>query len=152
MARAKMATKQDTQATTDGQRTPTFKPVRPAVRFVLIAFGTLALGLGIVGLVFPILPTTPFLLIAAGCYVRSSERLFNWLIHHPRFGSAVRHYVAQKAIPLKVKIVSLTIAWVVLLGTALFLVDRVWLKGLLLAVAVAKTMFMTRIKTLEKAP
>jgi uncharacterized membrane protein YbaN (DUF454 family) len=111
--------------------------------------GTLALGIGAVGLFLPVLPTTPFLLIALGCYVRSSERLYTWLRQHPRFGPAVQNYVEKKGVPLRVKVISLTIAWAVLGGTAL-LIDRVPLQVLLIAVAVGKTFFMIRIKTLRQ--
>ena len=144
-----MATKQDAKLTTQEIPVPALKPLRPIIRIVLVGVGTATLGLGVVGLILPILPTTPFLLIAAGCYLRSSERLFNWLVHHPRLGLPVRRYIAQKAIPLKVKVISLAIAWLVLLGTALFLVDKVWLRGLLIALAVAKTVFMVRVQTLR---
>lgn len=137
-------------STARGPQGPAFKPLRPAARIVLVVLGTLALGLGIVGAVLPILPTTPFLLIAAGCYVRSSERLYNWLVEHERFGPAVRRYIRHKAIPLRVKIVSLAIAWAVLGGTALFLVDSLWVKALLIAVLLAKTAFMVRVPTLRQ--
>jgi uncharacterized membrane protein YbaN (DUF454 family) len=128
---------------------PAFKPLQPAARIALIVLGTLALAAGVVGLVLPVLPTTPFLLIATGCYVRSSERLYNWLRHHPRLGPPVRDYIARKGISLRVKVISLVIAWAVLGGTALLVVDRVPLKILLIAVAVAKTLFMIRVKTLR---
>lgn len=123
-----------------------FKPLPPAARIGLIVLGTLALGVGVVGVLLPVLPTTPFLLIALGCYVRSSERLYNWLRHHPRLGPSVRGYIENKGISLRVKVISLAVAWAVLGGTALW-TDRVALKALLIAVAVAKTLFMLRIKT-----
>ena len=122
----------------------------PLARVGLVALGTISLGAGIAGLFVPILPTTPLLLVAAGCYVRSSERLFNWLIHHPRLGPPVRRYVAQKAIPLKVKVISLIVAWIAL-GTAFFLIDSIWVKGVLVALAIVKTAFMIRVKTLGDA-
>ena len=139
----------DVQPIVYERQEPAFKPLPPVARIALVVFGTLALGLGVVGLVLPVLPTTPFLLIATGCYVRSSERLFNWLVHHPRLGPSIRGYVEKKGIPLRVKVISLAIAWAVLGGTALFVVERWPLKLVLFAVAVAKTVFMICIKTLS---
>jgi len=118
------------------------------VRLVLVVVGTLALALGVVGIFLPILPTTPLLLLAAGCYVRSSDRLARWLLNHPRLGAPVRTYVRQRAIPLKVKVVSLAVAWTMLGASALFLTERVWLKVLLIGIALAKTAFMLRVPTL----
>ena len=149
-AQKKMESKHQVESTTQEHQLPALKPVRPALRIVLLVGGTLALGVGIIGLVLPVLPTTPFLLIAAGCYIRSSPRLYHWLIHHPRLGPSVRRYIAQKAIPLQVKLISLAIAWAVLGGSALFLVQAWWLKGLLIAVALAKTAFMLRVATLDQ--
>jgi uncharacterized membrane protein YbaN (DUF454 family) len=132
------------------RQAPAFKPLPAAARIGLIVLGTLALGAGVVGLVLPVLPTTPFLLIAMGCYVRGSEQLYDWLRRHPRLGPSIQGYVEKKSIPLRVKVLSLAVAWVVLGGTALFVVERLPLKLLLIAVAVAKTVFMVRIKTYKK--
>jgi uncharacterized membrane protein YbaN (DUF454 family) len=89
-------------------------------------------------------------LVAAGCYVRSSERLYRWLVGHKRLGPALQRTIEQKAIPLQVKLVSLFIAWAALGASALWLVDRWWLRGLLIAVALAKTAFMVRVPTLRQ--
>lgn len=126
-----------------------YKPLRPVVRVILIILGTAALIVGIIGIYLPVLPTTPFLLMAAACYLRSSERLFNRLISHPRIGPHINLYLEKKAIPLKVKIISLVIAWSMLGGLALFVVESTIVKVLLLAVGVAKTIVMIRVKTLK---
>ncbi len=127
-----------------------YKPLRPFVRAILITLGTLALGIGIVGIYLPALPTTPFLLMAAACYMRSSERLFNWIVKHPRIGPQIQVYLARKAIPLKVKAFSLVVAWSMLLGLALFVVESTVMKALLIALAVIKTIIMVRVKTLRE--
>jgi uncharacterized membrane protein YbaN (DUF454 family) len=108
------------------------------------------LALGIVGIVLPVLPTTPFFMIAAGCYLRSSERMYHWLTNHPRLGKPLRLYLERRAIPLRVKVISLAIAWTLIGASAIFLVDSLWLRILLLAVAVAKTIFMALVKTLDE--
>ena len=67
------------------------------------AGGMLALGLGLIGVPLPLLPTTPFLLLAVFCFARSSPRLHDWLVHHPRFGPPIRNWRENGAISRKNK-------------------------------------------------
>ena len=119
------------------------------VRGLLIVVGTVFVVIGVIGVYVPGLPTTPFLLLAAACYLRSSERLYRWLVEHPRFGPGLRAMLEQKAVPRKVKVVSLVIAWVVLGSLALFVVESGWVKALLLGLGAVKTAFMLSLKTLH---
>jgi len=72
-------------------------------RVLWAAAGTLALIAGIVGIFVPLLPTTPFVLLAAFCFSRGSERCERWLLEHPRFGPMVRDWRARRAVPLRAK-------------------------------------------------
>ena len=76
------------------------------MRIFLILCGCLAVVLGILGIFLPLLPTTPFLLLAAACFFRSSPRLYNWLISHKRMGPYIRNFREHRAIPLKAKVIS----------------------------------------------
>lgn len=92
------------------------------MRPVWAALGFLALGLGIVGIALPLLPTVPFLLLAAWCFARSSERLHSWLMRHPRLGPPIRDWRARGAISRKAKIaasVSMLAVWLVSVGLKL---------------------------------
>ena len=82
------------------------------VRYVCLGVGSVALVLGIVGIFLPMWPTTPFLLLAAACFVRSSERLYTWLIEHEHLGRYVRDYMSGKGIPLRAKRIALVTMWV----------------------------------------
>lgn len=73
------------------------------MRLIWVAAGLLSLGLGIVGVFLPLLPTVPFLLLAAFCFARSSERLLNWLLSHPRFGPAIIDWRERGAVSLRAK-------------------------------------------------
>ncbi len=77
------------------------------MRTVFLAAGLGFVGLGFVGLFLPVLPTTPFLLLAVGCFSRSSERLENWLLDHPTFGPTLRGWRERGAIPARAKLAAL---------------------------------------------
>jgi hypothetical protein len=88
---------------------PTLAVHRPLWKRVLwVAAGAAALLTGIVGIFLPLLPTAPFVLLAAFCFARGSERCESWLLAHPRFGPMVRNWRDHRAIPLRVK----QLAWV----------------------------------------
>ena len=75
-----------------------FREVRqPWLRAVLLAAGWLSVALGVIGIFLPVLPTTPFLLLAAACFVRSSQRVYIWLVTHPRLGPWIRDYLDGEA-------------------------------------------------------
>jgi hypothetical protein len=76
------------------------------MRVVCVAFGLLSLGLGIVGIFVPLLPTTPFLLLSAWLLSRGSSRLHRWMMEHPRFGPPVRAWQEHRRIPLHAKLIA----------------------------------------------
>lgn len=122
-----------------------------AVKLLLTSLGCAALALGIVGIFVPLLPTTPFLLLAAALWVRSSPRLYGWLLAHPRLGGYVRSFRENRAIPLRVKVCTLVLMW----GSMLFcifclLAERLWAQALLLAVAAGVTVHILSLATLKK--
>lgn len=119
-------------------------------RGILVAIGITAVGLGTVGVFVPLLPTTPFLLLAAACFMRSSERLYDWLIHHRWFGSYIRNYREHGAVTLGAKIISLTLLWSVIGYSAVFVARAWWLRGLLAAIAVGVTSHLLALKTLTR--
>ena len=79
-----------------------------AMRGVFLALGLAFTGLGIVGAVLPVLPTTPFLILAVACFARSSPRLERWLLEHRIFGPTLAQWRERGAIPFKVKLLALT--------------------------------------------
>ena len=83
-----------------------------AVKYLCLAVGSLALALGVIGIFVPMWPTTPFLLLAAACFVRSSDRLYAWLLEHERLGPYVRDFRSGKGIPRRAKVVMLVTMWV----------------------------------------
>ncbi|HAZ30159.1 TPA: DUF454 domain-containing protein [Candidatus Acetothermia bacterium] len=117
------------------------KPGR-ATWLILLVSGTAALGMGVAGAFLPGLPTAPFLLIAAGCYARSSDRMYRWLLGHGRFGPPIKRLLAGQGLSLRAKLWSLGLAYAVLGLTAAFGLERPWARILLLALAGVKTYYM----------
>ena len=116
-------------------------------KYLLIFLGTLSLGLGIIGVFLPVLPTTPFLLLASFCYVRSSKRMYNWLINHRIFGSYIYCYLEYRAVPRKTKIGALIFLWTTLLVSAT-LVPSIQIKIFLMVVGISVTIHLVTLKTL----
>lgn len=120
------------------------------MKVLLMILGSVALVLGVVGVFLPLLPTTPFLLLAAALYFRSSPRLYDWLLAHPRLGTYIRNFRENKAIPLRVKIVSVTLVWMTLLYCAFFVAYNIYMSLLFLVLAVGITVHILHYKTLGK--
>ncbi len=134
--------------------TPTTAPKikkQKSLRILLMIAGTISLGLGAVGIFLPILPTTPFLLVAAACYLRSSERMYNWLLKNRWFGEYLQNYQEGKGIPMKSKIFVITLLWASILYSSLFIVDEILVVQVaLLLVAVGVSVHLMRLPTLHK--
>ena len=107
----------------------------PMIRYVYVALGILSCALGVIGIFVPLLPTTPFLLLSAALLFRSSPRLYNRLLNHPQLGPYIRNFREHKAIPLRVKIISVSLVWITILHAVIFLLDHWVLESLLLLLA-----------------
>ena len=116
-------------------------------RKLLIIFGSLSLGLGLLGIVLPLLPTTPFLLLSATCYFHGSDRLYRWLMAHPTLGPYIRSFREDKSIPLRAKIVSVSMVWITLLYCIFFVVGAMWLRILLFLLAIGISWHILSFKT-----
>ena len=105
----------------------------------MIATGTILIGISIVGIFLPVLPTTPFLLLAAGLYAKSSIKFYNWLINNRILGKYIKNYREGKGIPLKVKIIAISILWITIGYSAIFAIDILWVRILLVIIAIGVT-------------
>jgi uncharacterized membrane protein YbaN (DUF454 family) len=119
-------------------------------RALLIAGGTLSVGLGIVGIFLPVLPTTPFLLLGAALYVRSSPTLYGWLMNQRYLGTYIRNYRDGKGIPLAAKVLALVLLWSTISYSALVVLDSLLMKIVLFAIAIAVTVHLAWLPTLKK--
>ena len=114
---------------------------------LLIVLGHICVGLGAIGIVLPLIPTTPFLLLAAACYARGSERFYNWLLNNKYFGSYIRDYREGRGIPLKAKITAIILIWVTIGLSAVFFVPLLPVQILLFVIAGVITTYLLRLPT-----
>ncbi|MCD5992507.1 YbaN family protein [Pseudomonas sp. CDFA 602] len=118
------------------------------VRYFLMAVGWLSVSLGVIGIFLPVLPTTPFLLLAAACFARSSPRFYSWLINHRQLGPWVRDYLEGNGIPLKGKVYAIGLMWASI-SLSCYLVPLIWARTFMLISAVLVTVYILRQKTLR---
>ncbi|KAF1054219.1 MAG: Inner membrane protein YbaN [Stenotrophomonas maltophilia] len=116
------------------------------VRYSLLGIGWLSVALGVAGIFLPVLPTTPFLLLACACFLRSSPRLYHWLVEHPRLGPWVRDYLDGQGIPLKAKCYTLLLMWCSI-GVSAYLVQRPWAWAFMLLSATLVSLYLLRLPT-----
>lgn len=118
----------------------------PLRRALLLIAGSLSLGVGLVGIIVPVLPTTPFLILAALCYGRSSVRCYRWLITNRLFGRYLNDYLCGRGVSWRVKTSALVLLWSVIGLSAALAVDRWWVRAILGAVAVGVTVHVLMLK------
>ena len=133
------------------------KQGRKIVKTLWFIAGTICVVLGAIGIVLPILPTTPFLLAAAACYYKSSERMHRWLLNNKWFGEYIRNYTEGKGLTKKTKITALSVLWITIILSTVFMLDRLLPAQLVLpmqitmiAVAIAVSTHILRLPTFKK--
>ena len=116
------------------------------MKVLLIACGTLCVGLGILGIFLPLMPTTVFLLLATACYARSSDRFHRRLVEHPWLGPYIRQ---RNGMTPRQKAVTLTVLWLSLAATMIWTARAPWLRALLIMIGVGVTLHVSRLPSLE---
>jgi uncharacterized membrane protein YbaN (DUF454 family) len=117
---------------------------------LFVVAGTVSLGLGFVGIVLPVLPTTPFLLLSAACYYKGSERLHRWMLNNRLFGDYLRNYKEGKGIPPRTKILTLILLWSVISFSALFMLNNVIIQIILFAIAIGVIIHIIALPNLRR--
>lgn len=121
-----------------------------AARVAFLVAGILSLGLGIVGMFLPLLPTTPFVLLAAACFARSSDRFYRWLIEHRSFGPIVIEWRTYRSIPYRVKLTAIALMAVSLGTSIVFFVRPAWLQAALAVFGVGLAVWLYRIPSRDR--
>jgi hypothetical protein len=115
---------------------------------LLFACGTLCVALGVIGIFLPLMPTTVFLLLAAACYARSSERFHRKLVENRWLGPYIRQ---RRGLTARQKVAILSVLWIGLIASMVWSVEAAWLRGLLALIGVAVTLHVVRLPSLVRA-
>ena len=113
-----------------------------------VVLGSLALALGVAGIFLPLLPATPFVLLASWCFVRGSPRMHRWLLDQRHFGPGIRAFEEGRGIPARAKAFAMATLWPSI-AVAAFLAEPVIVKVALLATAAVVTFWLLRLPTLR---
>lgn len=116
-------------------------------RFWYLAAGHLSVVLAVLGVFLPLLPTTPFLLLAAACYARGSVRFYNWLLNNPSFGPIVRNWREDRSVALKHKIMAIGLITLSIGSSVVFFVPNTYGKVLLSLLGFGWIVVMLRLPT-----
>lgn len=116
---------------------------------LLAVAGMISLLLGVAGLFIPLLPTTPFLLLAASLFLRSSQKLYRWLTAHRHLGRYIYYYQHFRAVSRKTQTASILLLWVSIVVSA-FLIDLIWVKVILVLVAAGVTLHLRSFSNLTE--
>jgi uncharacterized protein len=119
----------------------------PVVRGAWISLGFVFIGLGFAGVLLPLIPTTPFVLLAAYCFSRSSPRFYAWLLRHRVFGKLIRDWRAGRGIEMRTKVTAVVLIVVTIGSTAVFFVSSPLLRLMLLAIGVSVILFLLTRRT-----
>lgn len=133
------------------QSNPHFgKKLHPVKRRLYIFAGVVSFLLGMLGIPLPLLPTTPFLLLSAWLFARSSERFYNWLINHRYFGRYIRDYREKGGVGVSVKVGAVALLWVTIGISACLAVESWWVRVLLLLIAIGVSIHILSLKTIRR--
>jgi uncharacterized protein len=126
------------------------KILKKTKKIFFVMTGSLSLGLGIIGIFLPVLPTTPFLLLSAACYYCGSPALHRWLLNHKYLGRYIRLFRDKKRIPLKTKVFALSMIWITITISVLFFIPIFFVKIIIVLIALTVSLYILFFERLTK--
>jgi len=117
----------------------------PIIRYALFSLGWISFALGMIGLLLPVIPTSPFLLLSAACFLRSSPRFYIWLTEHRWWGRYIRYFLDGQGIPRRIKVLILSMLWIMILSSALIIVKIFWVSVTMVITAMAVSVYIIRL-------
>ncbi len=125
------------------------KRKHPIIHWTLLIVGWSAVILGVLGIFLPLLPTTPFLLLAAACFARTSDKFYQWLTKHPRLGKYISAYLNGKGIPLKAKCYTSALMISMMTLSAVLVQPPIWAIISMYVIALCVSIYLFKLPTLE---
>lgn len=118
-------------------------------KYLLIGFGWFFVAMGIIGVFVPLMPTTIFFILAAAAFARSSEKFYNWLINHPRFGKFIKDYREKRGMPLKSKVIAVSMLFATIGSSAFFFTEKTSVRIILIIIAIGVSSYIISLKTIK---
>lgn len=122
----------------------------PWLRHLLFVAGWISVALGVLGIFLPLLPTTPFMLLAAACFARSSPRFYRWITSHPKFGPIIADYLAGRGLPRRARRLALLMLWAGV-GLGSYSVGLWWARLAMLLTAVLVSLYLLRLPVVDES-
>ena len=113
-------------------------------KYFLIIAGGLSLILGVIGIIVPLLPTTPFILLSAACFAKSSPKFHQWLLNHAWFGPLINNYQNGQGIPQKLKIRIIIFIWITL-SISMLVIGHLWICLMMTALGLGLTVYLWKM-------
>ncbi|HJN28615.1 MAG TPA: YbaN family protein [Candidatus Latescibacteria bacterium] len=117
------------------------------MRILLLVVGTMSVIAGLIGILLPLVPTTPFLLLAAWCFARSSPRFYRLLLGNRWLGPYIRNYREGRGLTMAAKVSTLVVLWLAIASTVWFIAPMPWARVVLLTIATGVTIYLLRLPT-----
>jgi uncharacterized protein len=117
---------------------------------IYIIVGSISLAAGLVGVFLPVIPTTPFILLSAGCFLRSSERLFQWVVSNETLGPTIQNYHEGKGITKNTKIRAIVMMWLTISLSVYFFITNTYLIALLYVIAIGVSVYLFKLPTVKE--
>lgn len=113
------------------------------------SLGFIFLALGITGIFLPVLPTTPFMLLASFFFLRSSERMHRWITNHKVFGPPIKNYMKHRGMRKSTKVKAVSTLWLSL-GLSIYIVKNMYVDALLIFIGIAVSLYLLSLKTITE--
>ncbi len=115
---------------------------------IYLVVGALSLAAGVLGIFLPVLPTTPFILLSAWCFFRSSSKIYNWVISNERFGPTIENYQEGRGITRSTKVKAIVMMWLTISASVYFYITNMYLIAFLYLIAIGVTAYLYKLPTL----
>ena len=119
-------------------------------KVIYLIVGSISLIAGLVGVFLPVIPTTPFILLSAGCFFRSSDRLFQWVASNERFGPTIKNFHGGKGITKNTKIRAIVMMWLTITLSVYFYVSNMYIFAFLYIIAIGVSIYLYKLPTLKE--
>ena len=116
-------------------------------KYLYLISGILLVAIGVIGIFLPLLPTTIFLILASACFIKGSPKAHEWLRNQKILGAYIKNYQDKTGLTIKAKVFNITFLWIMILSSAYFFTEELFIRLILMAIAIGVTIHLLMVKT-----